>query len=71
MLENTRVCLPGETREPRYPQTRLVQELTHEEFVASGCRSSWIMVLEVQGLIRQGGSEHRGITDRQDSVERL
>ena len=71
MLEDTGVCLHGETCEPRYPQTRIAQELTHEEFVATGGSSTWGMVLEVQGLIRQGGSEHRGVTDREDSVERL
>ena len=47
MLEDTGVCLHGETREPRYPQTRVAQELAHEEFVATGGSSIWAVVLEV------------------------
>jgi hypothetical protein len=47
MLEDTRVCLHRETREPRYPQTRIAQELTHAEFVATGGNSPWGVVLEV------------------------
>jgi hypothetical protein len=29
------------------------------------------VVLQVQGLIRQGGSENRGVTNGEDSIERL
>jgi hypothetical protein len=47
MLQDTGVCLHGETREPRNAQTRIAQELAHEEFVATGRGSIWAVVLQV------------------------
>ena len=47
MLEDTGVCLHGETREPRYSEASVTQELTHEEFVTTSCSSIWAVVLEV------------------------
>jgi hypothetical protein len=47
VLEDTGICLHGETREPWYLQTSVAQELTHEEFVATGSSRTWVVVLEV------------------------
>jgi hypothetical protein len=47
MLEDTGVCLHGETREPRDAQTGVAQELAHEELVATRGSSMWTVVLEV------------------------
>jgi hypothetical protein len=47
MLQDTGVCLQGETREPWNTQTRIAQELAHEEFVATGSGSIWAVVLQV------------------------
>src|SRR5215510_9418801 len=71
MPQDTRICRYGETHEPRYLQTRVAQELAHEEFVTTGSSCTWAMVLQMQSLVRQGGSEHRGVTNGEDSVERL